>query len=324
MALPQVKPVNAPEAPAPFRKLTQGTHQIAIAGRTMVFDVRPNPALTVFLALDRAVGILVVETGQDNARVYLNNQIHRRPTEHGLVRILVPAGEYAVRVEKEGYRGPPAQTVSVKKGEEKGVLLALAPVPPVLEIAGALARSQVRVDGRVVGVTDQSGSLRAEVTPGEHAIQISKDGFGPARFNAQFNPGGTTRPDRGQLVMTAVTRAPDPRQLELQDWERIANTESIEQLDDFIRRHPGGAHVEEARNRAAQIRQQAQLNTARQAEQTAWNALDKTRKSAVQEFLTRYGNGAHAQDARALIAGMEKARGGMPKRLQPPPRDSAR
>lgn len=64
--------------------------------------------------------------------------------------------------------------------------------------------------------------------------------------------------------------------------------------------------MEEARTRATQIRQQAQVNAARLAEQTAWNALDKTRKSAVQEFLQRYGNGAHAQDARALIAGMEK------------------
>ena len=198
------------------------------------------------------------------------------------------------------------QKVTVQKGEEKRILLTLTAVPPVLEIANALAGAQVRVDGRVVGDTDQSGSLRAEVTPGEHAIQISKDGFKPVRFNAQFNPGGTTRPDRGQLVMTAITRAPDPRQLELQDWERIANTENVDQLDDFIRKHPGGAHVEEARNRATQIRQQAQVNAVRLAEQTAWNALDKTRKSAVQEFLTRYGNGAHAQDARALIAGMEK------------------
>jgi ketosteroid isomerase-like protein len=38
----------------------------------------------------------------------------------------------------------------------------------------------------------------------------------------------------------------------------------------------------------------------------AWNAVDKGNKAALQDFLSRYGAGPHAQDARGLIAGIEK------------------
>jgi hypothetical protein len=169
-----------------------------------------------------------------------------------------------------------------------------------------LPGSQVKVDGRAVGETDSNGALRTEVAPGRHVIELSKSGFASARFDTEFTPGSTTRPERSQLAMPATARAPDPKQLESQDWERIAKTDSVDQLEDFIRKHPGGAHVEEARAREAQIRQRAQANGAILAEQTAWNATDKTKKSALQDFLSRYGDGAHAQEAGALIAGIDK------------------
>jgi len=291
---------------AQLPRMAAGTHQLTMNGRSLVIDVHPNPALTVFLTLDRNVGTLVVDTGQDKARVYLNNRLYQRPTERGFVRIPVAVGSYSIRVEKDGYRSPPAETVDIRKGEEKRVTVALTLVPPMLEIAGALPGAQVRLDGRLIGETDARGVIRKEIEPGNHVVELTKDGYTSARFNARFNPETTVSPDRGQLAMSRIVRPPDPAQLEAQDWERIAATESIDQLEDFIRRHPGGGHVEEARARAGQLRQQQQANTARAAEQAAWNSTDKSKKAALQDFLSRYGTGSHASEARGLIAAIEK------------------
>jgi hypothetical protein len=101
-------------------------------------------------------------------------------------------------------------------------------------------------------------------------------------------------------------KQPDPRQVEDQDWEKVRASNSVDELDDFIRKHTGGAHTEGARARVAQLRQQIQLEAARQAEQNAWDSLDKTRKAALQDFTTRFSNGSHQQEARALIAELEK------------------
>jgi len=100
--------------------------------------------------------------------------------------------------------------------------------------------------------------------------------------------------------------APDPKQIDAQDWDRARNTNNADTLEDYVRRHPDGAHVDEARATVTRLRQEAQASAARQAEQSAWDATDKNNKAALQAFLSRYGNGAHAQEAHGLVSGIEK------------------
>jgi hypothetical protein len=173
------------------------------------------------------------------------------------------------------------------------------------------------LDGKPMGEIAANGALRTEVTPGRHEIELSKEDYGPVRFSAEFVPGQSTRPGREELAMARIApparpdvkpdvKQPDPRQVEDQDWEKVRASNSVDELDDFIRKHTGGAHTEGARARVAQLRQQIQLEAARQAEQNAWDSLDKTRKAALQDFTTRFSNGSHQQEARALIAELEK------------------
>jgi hypothetical protein len=308
-----VAPTRNAGVTAALPDLKTGTHQIAAADRSLVLDVRPNPALTVFLSLDRNVGTLVVDAGQDNARVYLNDRLYHGRTEHGLVRIPVAVGSYAIRVEKEGFRSAPAASVDVRKGEEKRVTFALAPTPAVLEIAGALPQARVKVDGRPIGDTDARGRLRSEVSAGDHTVELTKDGYTAAHFGIRVTPGATFRPEAAKLAMPAIVKSPTPAQLEAQDWQRLSGSNSIEELDAFIRKYPAGPHVAQARARITQLRPPVQTevqppaqDTQRRAEEAAWTGMDKTSKAALQDFLTRYPKSAHAAEARTALGGIEK------------------
>ena len=296
-------------SPVALQELKEGARQIAVGDRSVVVDVRQNPALNVFLSLDRNVGVLIVETGQDQAKVFLNNRLFRRNTERGMLRIPLDVGVYTIRVEKDGFRSPAAQTVALKKGEEKAVTFALTAAPAYLDIVGAVAEAQVKVDGRPVGDTDRNGGFRHEIDPGSHTIEITKDDYVPVQVAEQFRPGQTTQLNRARVAMAKVVKTPpppDPKRVEAQDWAQIANSTNPDDFDGFVRNHPGGEHVGAARTRAAELRQQAQANAARQAEQAAWDRVDKNNKGQLQDYLSHFSAGAHAQEANTRIADLDR------------------
>ena len=291
-------------APVPLKGLKEGARQIALGGRSLVVDIRPNPALNIFLALDRNVGMLVVETGEDGVKVFLNNRLHRRTTEHGMLRLPLNVGTYEVRVEKEGFLTPEPQTLALAKGEEKPVTFALKRVLARLELVGALPGAKVRLDGQALGETDRSGALQHEVTPGTHTIEVSKDDYEPIRFSEDFRPGKSVRLDRSRLAMSKASKAvpsAEPKQLDAQEWAQIVNRTNPDDFDSFIRNHPGSAHLEQARSRATELRQQAQNRAAQQAEQAGWDKADKNSREQLQEYLSRFPAGVHASEARAKL-----------------------
>ncbi len=288
------------------RDLREGTHQLTVGQQKLVADVRPNPTIDVFLSLDRDVGELVVATGQDNTRVYLNNRLYRRVTEHGTLRIPVDSGNYSVRVEKDGFVTPPAQGIEVKKGEQRQVVFELSPAPAALQLAGALPGAQVAIDGRVVGQVGEGGAFQTEVSPGEHQVELTSSGYTSVSFRSNFNPGKTVQPPAAQITMSKAIRTPSAAEVEAQDWDRIRNSGSPEQIDEFLQKHAEGAHAAEARNLAAQLRRQAGEAAARQAEQSDWARLDKNDKGALQAFLARHPGSQYDAEAQQRIAQIEK------------------
>jgi hypothetical protein len=216
---------------------------------------------------------------------------------------------------------PPAPTPETNKQPEPPPAAPAVPATGVLEIAGALPQAAVTVDGRLAGVTDGRGRLRTDVAPGRHSIEISKDGYQPARFEARFTAGGApTRPSSAQIAMAklpppaaptpapvpppAAPKASEPKPVdtEAQDWARVANSGRIQDLQDYLRKHPGGAHERDAQGQIAQI-QQAE---AARADQAAWDGVDKGNKTALQDFIARHGSSAHLPDARNLLDGIQK------------------
>jgi hypothetical protein len=99
-----------------------------------------------------------------------------------------------------------------------------------------------------------------------------------------------------------VTPPPDPEQAEEREWARIVNSSIPDDFDAFIRSHQDSSHIDQARTRAAELR----ANSARQAEQAAWDRVDRNRRDQLAEFLSRYSSGAHAPEARADMAEIDR------------------
>jgi hypothetical protein len=115
-------------------------------------------------------------------------------------------------------------------------------------------------------------------------------------------------PVPGENDKTKIARpaSPDPSKIEAQEWEQIATSTNPEDFDRFLRNHAGGAHQEQARNRAAELRQQLAANAARQLEQASWERLDPNNREQIEEYLSRFPGGAHAPDARERIAELDR------------------
>src|ERR1700691_350275 len=106
--------------------------------RKMSDDFGAAPMVTAFLKLDVNAGTLIITTGQDDVRVFLNDKEYKRRTQGGPLRIMT-LGKVTVRVSKSGFLDEPAQTAEVKKGAETHLQFVLKPQPQfgLLEIHGA-------------------------------------------------------------------------------------------------------------------------------------------------------------------------------------------
>jgi len=171
----------------------------------------PAPALTAFFKSDQNIGTLIVaasnansNNGEDDARVYLNGKEYTRKTQKGQVRI--PAiGPVTVRVIKDGFEPSPQQTGEVKKGAELRMEFKLKPISEMvsLQIRGGTAGAEVVIDGQRAGLVGSDGSYNSTVAPGDHTVEIRRDGFGPKRLQRTFRAGQPVTISGADAVLVA-------------------------------------------------------------------------------------------------------------------------
>lgn len=177
--------------------LAPGTHELALGQgkdeRKMLIEISPAPALTAFLKSDRNVGTLVVVTGQDNVRVFLNGKTQRHTTQRGELRIPnLDVKEYIVRVVKDGYQNEPEKRAQIRKGEETKLEFKLRSNPQTasLLIRGGLPGAQVIFDGNPLGSVQPDGNFSApNLIPGEHTIELFKEEYKTKRISKHFRAG---------------------------------------------------------------------------------------------------------------------------------------
>jgi len=196
-----------------LKNITPGTHELTIGAesnrRKLIVEISPSPLLTAYLRSDRDVGTLVVVTGEDGVRVFLNGREQRRTTSRGQLRIPnLPVREYAVRVAKDGFQDAPEQRVAIRKGEEVKVVFALRPLPRVatLVIAGGPAGAEVLLDGQPVGIIQDDGSFHHSGIPeGEHQIEIRRERFAPRLIRRSFAAGQTVQLGGAEVALQPLS-----------------------------------------------------------------------------------------------------------------------
>jgi len=87
---------------------------------------------------------------------------------------------------------------------------------------------------------------------------------------------------------------------------RIAGSTNPEDFDGFIRNHPASSELDQARNRADELRRQSRANAAREQEQAAWDRVDQNNKGQLHDYLSRFPAGSHAQEARTKTAEIDR------------------
>jgi hypothetical protein len=175
--------------------------------RNMKESFGPAPMLTAFLKSDLNIGTLIISTGEDDARVFLNNKEYGRKTQHGQVRI--PAiGPVSVRVAKDGFEAVAAQATEVKKGSEVRLEFKMQALPQVamLQIRGATPGAEVLLDDKSIGTVGDDGGLTSSgVKPGDHSIDLRRDRFMPRHLERTFRAGQTIALTGGDVVLAAAT-----------------------------------------------------------------------------------------------------------------------
>ncbi len=171
----------------------QGVNEIVVGEgkdqRNMSESFGPSPTLTAFLKTDVNAGTLIVATGQDDVRVYLNGQEYKTRTKRGQLRIQT-LGPVTVQVAKSGFEETAPQTVEVKKGAEVRVKFELTPQPQFssLDIRGATPGAQVFINEKAVGETGPDGSFGlAGIQPGDHAVELRRENFLPKQWDRWFH-----------------------------------------------------------------------------------------------------------------------------------------
>jgi hypothetical protein len=216
--------------------------------RNMSESFGAAPMLTAFLKTDVNAGTLIVSTGQDDVRVFLNDKEYRRRTQRGQLR-LQTLGKATVRVAKSGFLDEPAQSVEVKKGAEVRVQFDLKPQPQFgsLEIHGATAGAEVWVDRENAGAVGPDGSFtRGAIQPGDHTIELRREQYLTKRLQRSFRAGQAIVLTGADVVLAAasgvirIVRNPASAAI---TYRRGEETESHEARGNQIELPPGSYAV---------------------------------------------------------------------------------
>jgi len=255
--------------------------------------------------------------------IFVNDQQYGLTTKIGQMRVpgLLP-GTYRIRVEKPGYQALTQQTKIIKDSETQ-IRFKLQPAIIVgkLLIQGAPPGTGVRVDERYVGSAGDDGTFSMNVAPGEHTIELVKEGFLTARTKEQLKLGTP-------LLVNGTLHQDE----ELRDWAILTNSKDPEAFQEFLRQHPHSRFAERARGKAEQLewqmikdrddlqtldaldaflkrypvgqfRDAARIKVQQiQAEQMDWRVAANSKDPvALQQFLNKYPAGPYAQEARAAL-----------------------
>ena len=198
--------VSAPATATPAAAAATAVTEPATAEPTPIEPLASEPSdknvATVAPVTQPAAGVarnkgtLMVVTGQDDAKVFLNGKLQRQATQGGQLRLQeLDPKDYVVQVSKNGFKNPPQQKIRIHKGEEAKLVFNLQPQPSlaVLSVQGGTPGTTVLVDQTPLGSIHSDGTFSvSSINPGDHTIELRKDRYKPRQLKKHFIAGSAT------------------------------------------------------------------------------------------------------------------------------------
>lgn len=257
-------------------------------------------------------GTLVVQAGLPDALVYIDDVPQPgRTDQSGAVTLSLEAKAHEVRVERNQYERPAAKQVRITAGAQQTVVFHLVLQNARLELSGAPANVELRVDGKSLGRADGSPTylFPAPVKPGDHTLEAGRGllqvGQRPASrsLTQGFEAGQTVRlawkadtppptdtgagTSAGSGTPPVKKLAPTPEEIEERDWEGVRDTSDPARLQDFRKKYPNSRHGSDAQSTLDRL---------------LWSNTKKDSLESLRAYLQEFPNGTHASEANSQIA----------------------
>jgi serine/threonine-protein kinase len=289
--------------PLQGQAIGDGVHELTAhmaSGETQRLSFRTQEAPTIsvhLISTTSAAGTLVVQTNVDGASVAIDQRALGRQTEGGRLMIPLEPRSYRVEVRKPGYRVTPDHVmVKVHKGDQFRTEFRLEPISAAVAISAAIEGATVLIDGTRAG-TVRGGRFSASVAPGVHTVSLAKEGFKTASIQRSFTAGESVRLDGSALSLEPLQQPakapaqPSAEEMEMREWIPVRSGRERAAIQAFLQKHPNGPHTQEAQLMLAQIE---------------WDALDRTDRSALERFATRYRGTSIAEQANSEMIRMDR------------------
>ncbi|HEY3454981.1 MAG TPA: PEGA domain-containing protein [Bryobacteraceae bacterium] len=149
-------------------------------------------------------GALRIRTNVPDAEIFINGRKYVQRAGDTPLEILLPPNTYQVRAANPEYIDHGPVTVTITQGGETTLDLPLDPKPAMLRIQGAEAGTEVKVDGVLVGSVARGAELTGQLSPGLHAIELSRAGYLPRKIVLQLTPGKETLLSGPEVVLQST------------------------------------------------------------------------------------------------------------------------
>ncbi len=216
VSLDSQPPVDVPQDGLDLPSVSAGAHELTIIRGSDQYKLEVSAGaasvLNEFLESNQNLGTLLVVTGQDQAKVFVDGKLQPYLTRGGQLRIPnLELRDYSVRVSKSDFQDLPEQKIRIRKGEQAKLVFNLQPIPHLasLAIQGGVPGTAVLIDQTPAGTVQPNGTLTvATVNPGDHTVELRRDRFKAKQIKKHFVVGTS-------VSLTAAETALEPALAEL-------------------------------------------------------------------------------------------------------------
>lgn len=300
------RPSSQTTSPTPAKTKPVETVEATVSKPT---PAKPSP---VPAAAVPNTGSLVIRSEVPGVQVAISGKQYTVSNEP--LKVELNADSYQVSGSHPGYKDFGPVTVAVGKAAETVLDVKLTPKAAILELRGAEPNTKIKLDGVLLGRAKANRQMREKLLPGEHSIELSRNGFLTKTLTRNLGPGESViltkrdlqleSSDARTLTASSARRATQahvhaaaPKPEDLQQWQSL-DKNNPDALRAFIAKYPNSQWSSEA------TRQMDGALIAR--EDSDWGAIDHNNPAALQDFLKKHPDGRHASFATNALADLQR------------------